>query len=212
MTRAQSTAFLPSSAFHFRNAFANEPVIRLLGRWPIGCAGNGFCGGMMFAARLARGNAAVPPDETAPQAGSVPFRFQVRRLIAALTCRSPVLGPGVDGEAQSSRRARSARNGRRIRASIDAGRPCPIGLVTREVGIRATSAPKRTTMNLTAITPTMPRSGRRPFVQRTPIRVLLTDGLDRLGEGVRVRVERLLHLQCHMCRSAVEFLASIHCL
>lgn len=51
MTRAQSTAFLPSSAFHFRNAFANEPVIRLLGRWPIGCAGNGLCGGMMFVAR-----------------------------------------------------------------------------------------------------------------------------------------------------------------
>ncbi len=134
MWPARATAFLPSrNGFHFRNAFADEPVVTVLRRWRIGRAGNGLCGGMVFAARdFFEAGRAVPPDEGPPEAGSRLYRYVVRRLIAAFNLPTGVIRYGcwmlLSDDAVRARTWHT--QWPRVRTVIDEGHPCPMGIVT----------------------------------------------------------------------------------
>ena len=150
MTTRTVPGFLPSrSGFAFPNDFPKVPVrhIGIAGvvSVPIGDASNGLCGGMAFAARdyLEAGR---PPPAGAKAPGSGPlFDYLVDRLFDSfdlplgpakyLELMSPLL---PDGETTWSRlglapRGRAWRMVRQewpaIRAEIDAGHACPLGLV-----------------------------------------------------------------------------------
>jgi hypothetical protein len=131
--RESEPGFLPSrSGFRFRNTFADQPVLRL-GDLKIGRAGNGLCGGMVFAARdFFEAGVPVPDDDAPPPAGSPLFRFIVMRLVAAFN--GPV-GIGrywrwmlrTDADVLTRTQGTSWP---RVRAAIDRRHPCPIGVVT----------------------------------------------------------------------------------
>jgi hypothetical protein len=150
MTTRTVPGFLPStSGLRFGNSFPRLPLRRLgipgvlsLG---IGDASNGLCGGMAFAARdYFEVDRAPPPTTTAPTEGPL-FDYLVDRLFDSfdlplgplryLQLMNPML---PDGETVWSRLG-LAPHGRvwrtrmlewpRIRADIDAGHPCPLGLV-----------------------------------------------------------------------------------
>jgi hypothetical protein len=142
--------FLPSrSGFRFSNSFARVPL-RVIGipgviRIPIGDASNGLCGGMAFAARDYFEAGRPPPPDTAPPKSGPLFDYLVDRLLdsfdlpfgpaqylelmnPALPDGEPVLrwlGLGPHGRAWRMIREEWPR----IRADIDAGRTCPLGLV-----------------------------------------------------------------------------------
>src|SRR5262245_59834330 len=150
MTTRTVPGFLPSrSAFAFANDFPKVPV-RHIGipgvvSVPIGDASNGLCGGMAFAARdWFEADRPLPPDTQAPSSGPL-FDYLVDGLFDSfnlpfgparyLELMSPLLS---DGETTWSRlglapRGRAWRMIRQewpaIRAEIDAGHPCPLGLV-----------------------------------------------------------------------------------
>lgn len=150
MTSSHVPGFLPStSGFRFPNAFPRVPL-RWIGipgvlRLPIGDASNGLCGGMAFAARdyFERGQS-PPPDTEPPDEGPL-FDYLVDRLFDSfdlplgparyLELMNPLLGDGETvwshlGLAPHGRAWRMARDEwPRIRAEIDSGHPCPIGLV-----------------------------------------------------------------------------------
>lgn len=150
MTANRVPGFLPSvSGFGFGNAFPRVPL-RWIGvpgllRVPIGDASNGLCGGMAFAARDYFEAGLFPPPDTEPPGEGPLFDYLVHRLFASfdlplgparyLELMNPLL---VDGETVWSRlglapRGRVWRMARsewpRIRAEIDGGHPCPLGLV-----------------------------------------------------------------------------------
>jgi hypothetical protein len=158
MTSNHVPGFLPStSGFRFPNAFPRVPL-RWIGipgvlRVPIGDASNGLCGGMAFAARdyFERGGP-PPPDADPPGEGAL-FDYLVDRLfdsfdlplgpVRYLELMNPLLGDGETvwsrfGLASHGRVWRMAREEwPKIRAEIDGGHPCPLGLV------RVTSADPR---------------------------------------------------------------------
>lgn len=150
MTTRAVPGFLPStSALAFANAFPKVPV-RHIGipgvvSVPIGDASNGLCGGMAFAARDYFEAGRKPPGNTKPPASGALFDYLVDRLFDSfdlpfgparyLELMSPLL---PDGETVWSRlglapRGRAWRMVKQewpaIRAQIDAGHPCPLGLV-----------------------------------------------------------------------------------
>jgi len=112
---------------------------------PIGDASNGLCGGMAFAARdYFEVGRPPPPDTTAPGSGAL-FDYLVDRLFDSfdlplgparyLQLMNPLLS---DGDSTLTRFG-LAPHGRAwrtiveawpaVRAELDAGRPCPLGLV-----------------------------------------------------------------------------------
>jgi hypothetical protein len=117
-----TAAFLPSvHGLHFDNRWpAGTPV--LLG---LGDAGNGLCGGMVFAAADLHRAGLPPPDDRDPPAPGTPlFRYLVRRQwdsvrVLAYYRRAVLPDP------LPVRRALP-----RIVAALDRGRPVPLGLVT----------------------------------------------------------------------------------
>lgn len=142
--------FLPSVfGFRFSNAFPRVPLRRIgipgVLSVPIGDASNGLCGGMVFAARDHFEHGSPPPDDTAAPSEGPLFDYLVARLFDSFNLP---LGPArylelmdpllQDGETIWSRMGLVA-HGRawrmvqgewpKIRAEIDAGHPCPIGLV-----------------------------------------------------------------------------------
>jgi hypothetical protein len=150
MTTRTVPGFLPStSAFAFANEFPKVPV-RNIGipgvvSVPIGDASNGLCGGMAFAARDYFEAGRMPPANTKAPASGALFDYLVDRLFGSfnlplgpakyLELMSPLL---PDGETTWSRlglapRGRAWRMVRQewpaIRAEIDGGHPCPLGLV-----------------------------------------------------------------------------------
>jgi hypothetical protein len=150
MTRTMVPGFLPSTAgFRFANSFPHVPLRRIgvpgLVSVPIGDASNGLCGGMAFAARDYFQAGRPPPAEDVPPSEGPLYEYLVRRLfdsfglplgpVRYLELMHPALS---DGETFLSL-LRLAPHGRtwrlvreewpRIRADIDAGRPCPLGLV-----------------------------------------------------------------------------------
>jgi hypothetical protein len=142
--------FLPStSGFRFANAFAKVPLRRIgipgvvdLG---IGDASNGLCGGMVFAARdHFEAGLPITPATTAPSYGPL-FEYLVDRLFDSfelpsgpttyLRLMNPLLSDGETvwsrlGIAPHGRRWRIVhQEWPRVRAEIDAGHPCALGLV-----------------------------------------------------------------------------------
>jgi hypothetical protein len=150
MTANQVPGFLPSvSGFRFANAFPRVPL-RWIGvpgvlRVPIGDASNGLCGGMAFAARDYFERGLSPPAGTEPPGDGPLFDYLVHRLFDSfdlplgparyLELMNPLLGDVETvwshlGLAPRGRVWRMARDEwPRIRAEIDNGHPCPLGLV-----------------------------------------------------------------------------------
>lgn len=149
MARVRVPGFLPSTGgFRFDNRFPSGPVMTIdLGivSIPIGNAAQGLCGGMVFAANDYFLAGRLPPDDpTAPVGGTPLFTYLVRRLIDSyhlpggpatyLALMNPLLPDGDARLGPLTVHGRASRMITRewpaIRAELDAGRLCPLGLVT----------------------------------------------------------------------------------
>jgi len=151
---ARATGFLASQhGFHFDNRFPSVPDLQIhtpLGDLKIGDAANGLCGGMVYAA-LDYFNAGlpVPADAAAPASGGL-FDYLVSRLLFSFDLPSgplryaELMNPRFpDGQSILGRFFPSL-NGRAwtmirqewpvIKAELDAGRPCPLGLIKVKSG------------------------------------------------------------------------------
>jgi hypothetical protein len=137
--------FLPSrNGFLFANSWESGPARTWqlgLVHLGIGDVGRGLCGGMAFAARdrFERGEA-VPPDTSAPAAGSALFTEIVDRqfdsfgrLLVDVPLRFLIAGFATE---RGRRHATGHDAWPAIRADIDAGSPAMVGLVRRP-GIHA---------------------------------------------------------------------------
>ncbi len=146
----QLTGFTPSEhGFHFANAFPSVPdiVISLpFGKLKFGDASEGLCGGMVFLA-LDHFLAKRPiPSLKLPPASGVLFDRLVRRLLNSFNLPLGIfnyivlMNPNYpDGDEERVQGKVFAPHGRawqtirvewpRIKASLDAGNPCPLGLV-----------------------------------------------------------------------------------
>jgi hypothetical protein len=143
-------SFLPSrDGFAFTNSWPAAPAVLVptpFGSIGVGNAARGFCGGMVFAA-LDYWHAHTPPPATRPAAGTPLYQFIVRRLIDSWHVPAGVAGyyqgmnlPDGDtsvcvrGQTLTTVRGLSwrtiARQWPQVRASIDAGQPTALGLVT----------------------------------------------------------------------------------
>lgn len=142
--------FLPStSGFKFTNSWSGEPLKRInlkFGSVPLGRASNGLCGGMAYAARdWYEARRQIPPDLQSPPDGS-PFReYVIGRLIDSFDLPAGVVPyatlmssryPDHDGDilaALGQLPSRASILARRtwpaVKAVIDTGHPCPLGLV-----------------------------------------------------------------------------------
>jgi hypothetical protein len=142
--------FLPSQdAFAYVNNWPAEPAVVVespLGRLNLGDASNGLCGGMVFAVRDYLTAGRTPPEQQ-PASGTPLFRFIVDRLITSWDIPRGVAKyyawmSGGDGDTSFSLFGHHVVAARglawrtivdelpQIRASIDAGRPSCLGLVT----------------------------------------------------------------------------------
>ena len=140
--------FVPSTnGLHFDNSFPDEPAVIIdvgVAKLPIGNAANGLCGGMVFAALdYWKQGSPAPSETTPPPAGTPLFNYLVRRLIDSwdipggpltyLKLMNPLLPDGDDHVGPFSVHGRGWRMAVRewpaIKSSIDAGNPCPLGLV-----------------------------------------------------------------------------------
>jgi hypothetical protein len=139
-TRVRVPDFLPSRyGLRFPNAFPRSPFLRVPGTSiGIGNAADGLCGGMTFAARdLFEYRLAPPPDVSPPSDGPL-FRYLVDRAIRSFDLPS---GPakyqlwmglpdhasffGLTGVVWRT----LGQEWPSIRAALDHGVPCPLGLV-----------------------------------------------------------------------------------
>jgi hypothetical protein len=144
MPTVQVSDFLPStSAFHFGNAFEKAPVFTVdippFGEIPVGDASGGLCGGMVFAVRdYYEAGVPVPADTTAPGSRSKLFRFLADRLMASFDIpwgltryfewmqffdEDHLLFRGAPRRAVED-------SWPAVKADLDAGVLCPLGLVT----------------------------------------------------------------------------------
>jgi len=142
--------FTPShSGLGFANSFPSQPDVSVrvpvYGSVAIGDAGNGVCGGMVFTVLDLRAFARPPfPDTEPPPADSALFHYIVRRLIDSWDIPNGVLKyltwmntPDGDQRLLSITRRGVWRRTLvdewpKVRAELDAGRLCPMGLVTVE--------------------------------------------------------------------------------
>jgi hypothetical protein len=138
-----------TDGFAFTNAWPRQPALRLatpFGRLPLGNAANGLCGGMVFAA-LDFWHAGVAAPTQRPGPDDPLYAFIVRRLVDSWHIPAGVLQyfqwmtlPDTDrvvtvlGRDIASERGLSWRTLEvewpQVRASLDAGTPVPLGLVT----------------------------------------------------------------------------------
>jgi hypothetical protein len=146
---SQLTGFLPSrDGFHFDNSFPAVPdrIIKTpFGDLLIGNAANGLCGGMVYAA-LDHFNAGqpIPADTISPSAGRL-FDYLVNRLIDSFDLPAGVLkyiewmNPHYPESQTFFSKLFGGLNSRSwcmirqewpvIKARLDAGQACPLGLV-----------------------------------------------------------------------------------
>jgi len=149
--------FAPSTrGLHFLNAFpAGTPALPGLpatvsiphfGAISINDASNGLCGGMVFAVRDYFESGTPPPPDSSPPGPDTPlFRFLVQRLIDSWNLPTGVLrylylmNPGLpDHEtwfepwAHGRAWVMQEQEWPRIRADLDAGRLCPLGLIRKK--------------------------------------------------------------------------------
>jgi hypothetical protein len=148
--RVAVPGFAPSTtAFRFTNSWSNAPLKRInlkVASIPIGDAANGLCGGMAFAARdFFEARRPVPAAATSPGDKDPLRTFIIDRLIDSYNLPDGVAPyvtfmsaryPDHDGELLAtigklhSRAAVLARSTfPKVKASVDAGYPCPLGLV-----------------------------------------------------------------------------------
>lgn len=147
-TSVRVPGFLPSThGLHFDNSFPDEPAVTIdlgIAKVPIGNAANGLCGGMVFAVLDYWTHGVLPPADTTPPASGTPlFNYLVRRLIDSwdlpsgpatyLKLMNPLFPDGDDRLGPFTVHGRGWRMAVRewpaIKAEIDAGNPCPLGLV-----------------------------------------------------------------------------------
>ncbi len=142
--------FTPSvNGLQFVNSFPHEPVLDVdtpLGPIDVGDASNGLCGGMVFVARDVFGTPGMAPiEDTQPPAPDTPlFHYIVDRLIDSFDLPHAgflryfewmITPDGDTGWAPFFIRPGVAwktihDEWPKIRAELDAGRLCPLGLVT----------------------------------------------------------------------------------
>jgi hypothetical protein len=141
------TGFLPSrDGLAFTNDWPSEPAVEvdvpLIGTVPIGDASNGLCGGMVFTALDIFTAGEPPPNDPQPAHGTPRFKYIVRRLIDSWDVPNGVLKyfhwmstPDHDVDVWIvTHRGVAWRTIKdewpKVRADLDANRPCPLGLVT----------------------------------------------------------------------------------
>lgn len=140
------------NGFRFTNSWTGEPLRRIdlkLASIPIGKASNGLCGGMVFAAcDWFEAGRPIPDDPVDPPDGSALRTYVIDRLIDSFDLPGGVVSyvtmmstsyPTHDGEMLAAIGQVASRAGvlaRRtwphVKARIDAGHPCPLGLVMVE--------------------------------------------------------------------------------
>src|ERR1035438_790454 len=126
MTAGQG--FLPSAhGFHFGTRFAgvDVPLVRKLG-WTLHDRGVGLCGGMTFAALDLFARGATPPQLTAPPRDGPWFDYLLRRQWDSTLVPATLL-KFLAG--MNPAWARAGREWSRVRAELDAGSLCTLGLV-----------------------------------------------------------------------------------
>jgi hypothetical protein len=150
MIRPQPARFSPSAdGFAFTNSWPAAPAVSIpvpFGSIGIGNAASGLCGGMVFAA-LDYWHARASPPVSQPAPGSPLYQYIVRRLIDSWHIPAgvaeyylwmnlpdgdsslPIRGRPVVRQRGLSRRT-IARQWPRVKASLDAGTPAALGLVT----------------------------------------------------------------------------------
>jgi hypothetical protein len=151
-TQVRVPGFTPSvNGLHFVNAFPHEPDVAVdappFGRIEIGDASNGLCGGMVATVCdvFATPGMAPPPDTAPPAQGSPLFRYIVARLIDSFDLPNAGFMKYYDWMLTSDHDIGwppfFIRHGlawktiveewpATIRPELDAGRLCPLGLVT----------------------------------------------------------------------------------
>jgi hypothetical protein len=135
--------FVPSrNGLHYPNSWPSVPDLRIptpFGPLAIGNAANGLCGGMALATRdLFEAHDVPPPSHETPDPDSPAFTYVVSRLFDSFDLPGGVAKYlewmtvpthdsvlGLRGTSWRTVRAEMPA----IRASIDAGHPCPLGLV-----------------------------------------------------------------------------------
>jgi hypothetical protein len=140
--------FLPSqNGLHFDNFFPDGPLLTIdlgLAMLPVGNAANGLCGGMVFTALDYWAAGRPPPDDRDPPASGTPlFRYLFRRLIDSwdlpagplvyLRFMQPWYPDGDRSWGPFTVHGRAwhiaVRQWPAVRAQLDRGWPCPLGLV-----------------------------------------------------------------------------------
>jgi len=139
--------FLPSrNGLRFVNSWPSEPAIQVsvpgVGKVGIGDASNGLCGGMAFTVRDVFQAGLPQLSDDRPPEGSPLFEYIVGRLIDSFNLPDGVLKyydwmNTADGDTDLwmvTRRGVAWKTVNeewpRIKADLDAGHPCPLGLVT----------------------------------------------------------------------------------
>jgi hypothetical protein len=129
-----TASFLPSiNGLHFDNAFPDGPAVTFkfgpvqLG---VGNAADGLCGGMVFAALDYWNEGQVPPPDTVPPVPGTPmFRYVLRRLIDSWHLPAGPLAYYARMTSWLPERLAVTRQWPAIKSDLDAGWPCPLGLV-----------------------------------------------------------------------------------
>jgi len=134
--------FLPSvHGLHYANSWASAPVVEIptpFGNVNIGDAKHGLCGGMAYAVRdLFQAQESPPPQATNPASTSPAFHFITTRLIDSFDLPDGVakyyewmnLPTGDEFFVRGTSRRTIDDSMPAIRAAINAGHPCALGLV-----------------------------------------------------------------------------------
>lgn len=151
--RVTVRGFTPArNGFRFTNSWSGEPLRRIdlkLASIPIGKASNGLCGGMVYAAcDWFEAGRPIPDAPVAPDDGSVLRSYVIDRLIDSFDLPGGIVPyvtmmstryPADDGDLLAAIGQVASRAGvlaRRtwptVKQHIDAGHPCPLGLVMVE--------------------------------------------------------------------------------
>jgi hypothetical protein len=148
MITKRVNGFKPStSAFQFANAFDDGPVLTIrvppFGEIPVGNAALGLCGGMVFAALDFLQQGRLPPSDTvAPKPGTPLYQFLCKRLLDSFNGARGIFKyldwmrfpdeSHLFGSLKSIAWHTVNDEWPNIRADLDQGQACPLGLVQVE--------------------------------------------------------------------------------